>query len=230
MSSFFAYLKQIWDSYPIEFVVLIISLIWSTILTVNKYLPVKIQLNKRFSFFKKIKHTICNINVSINCDKHFSSVDIRKKLSSLLRDDFKMISDNEGKFAFKSFKTNNLYMLEVGESEKENKSHIILKNDNAFRTSRTGRIIGLQESLNQMQEIINLFSKEKEETERISSQIKIFPRKEDELVKDKLEIKMEGKDYFIACTSNMIKIITKGISCSKKSTEKAIYKWIEYFI
>ncbi|GEM_PF-5307398 len=230
MSNFLNYLNRIWNNYPIEFIAFILSVFWGLLSIINNNLPVYLKLNKKYSFWKKVKHTICSINVSIRCNKTFTSSQIKNKLSMLLRDSFKSIHDENGKFIFKSLQTDSTYILEIGEKLEDDNYSIIIKNDNAFKTSRLGRIKGLQDLLNELQKIINLFSGDKVDTEKVTSQIRIFPQKEGGVIKDNLEIKMQERDCYISCTKDMIHVVTKGIPNSKNSIERALHKWIEFFI
>jgi len=230
MNNFFMYLNNIWATYPIEFIILIVSLLGNLLILINKQLPIQFQINKKYNFFKKVKNTICNIDSHIRCDKIIKTSDIKKKLLPELNKSFRLINDDLGLFIFESNNTNITYKLNIGESDNEGESTIVIKITNAFRTGRFGGIKNLNEVLKELQGIINLFSGDKKETENINSQIKIFPKNNLVKKEESIEIKIQNKDYFISCMKEMISIKNKGIPNSENTIYKALNKWKEYFI
>jgi len=231
VNNFFIYLNNIWSAYPIEFIVLIISLLGSFLILINKHLPIQFQINKKYNFFRKVKNTICNIDSSIRCNKTFRISDIKRKLlPEFNNNSFRLISDDGGLLIFESTNTNITYKLNIGENDNEEESTIIIKITNAFRTNKFGGMKNLDKVLEELQKIINLFSGDKKDTESINSQIKIFPKNNLMNKEETIEIKIQNTDYFISCTKEMISIKNKGIPNSKNTIYKALNKWKEYFI
>jgi hypothetical protein len=230
MSNILLYLNDILKDYPIESIIAIISFLANIFIFINKHLPVNFQIDKRYSFLRRVKNTICNISVSIRCNRKFKSSEIKGKISKLLNQSFKLKNDENGLFIFESLTTNLNYSLKVGESNNENEQTIIIEVSNAFKTTRLGNIKGIDKSLEELQKIINLFSGDKKDTENVNSQIKIFPNDNFKDKEESLEIKIEDKHYFISCTKAIISIKSKGIPDSKKMIHKGLNIWMKYFI
>jgi hypothetical protein len=222
MSNLLLQVKIFWDTYPIDAILLILSLLGNLILL--------IKANKNLQFMGKVKHTRCSVQAVIKSSVDISTISLKKKLSNFFKGDFRLISDDGGAFIFKSLKTDNIYHLTLAESVDGGPKNIILKNENAFRINKIGVICGLKQSMKEVQEVINLFSEEKQKTERIHTYIKICPRSKEELIKENIEIKESNNERSFTCTKNMITVTVVGVPKIEDNVKEALKKWLKYFV
>ncbi len=227
MFEWLTYLNTFKNTYPIEFIILILALLYSFFRTLNDFLPTEYKLNKKIAFWRNVKQTICKLTVSLQINKEITQKELREFLKDYWNKNTKVIQEKP--LIFQSLSTGAFYEIQLGESEIEGKSDIIIKNTQGFRTGRFGKLHNLQNNLDEIQELINKFISLRSIIEKINTEIKINPRKFNVDTKG-IIINERTKDFSYTCNAEMIQVITKGIPKIKKIVIEALNKWIEHFI
>ena len=226
-------LNNIWNNYPIEFIILILTACYGLLRLLNDFLPTKYKLNKRLAFFRKIKNTFFSVTVSIPCQAIIKPKELISKFNGFWNGDTRIVKQEDGVIIFKSLKTGASYTIQLGESEDEDKCIVTIESLNGFKINRVGIMQDFKSALEEIQEIINMFSKDKESTEKIITQIKFSLNKKVELKKREevqKKIEYESKKCSFACTMNHIKVVNKGMPNLKDSIDNAFFCWIEEYI
>ncbi|MBU1201290.1 MAG: hypothetical protein KJ583_01450 [Nanoarchaeota archaeon] len=233
MWAFLNNLNNIWNNYPIEFVILILTAFYGFLRIFNDFLPTKYKLNKRFAFFKNIKTTFFSVTVSIPCQSIIKPKELISKFNDFWSEDTRIVKQEDGVIVFKSLKTGASYTIQLAESDDEDKCLVTIESLNGFKINRLGIMQDFKSALDEVQELINVFSKDKESTEKIITQIKFTLNKKVEVKrKDEVQKKLEyeSKKYSFTCSLNHIKVVNHGMPNLKKSIDTAFFNWIEEYI
>lgn len=233
MWSILTNLNNIWNNYPIEFIILILTAFYGLLRIVNDFLPTKYKINKRLGFFRNIKTTFFSVTVSIPCQSIIKPRELISKFNDFWNEDTRIVKQDEGIIVFKSLQTGASYTIQLAESEDEDKCLVTIESLNGFKINKLGIMQDFKSALEEVQEIINVFSKDKESTEKIITQIKFTLNnkvdiKRREEVQKKLEY--ESKKFSFTCSLNHIKVVNQGMPNLKKSIDTAFFNWIEEYI
>lgn len=233
MLSILTNLNNIWNNYPIEFIILIFTAFYGLLRIVNDFLPSKYKINKRYRFFRSIKNTLFSVTVSIPCQSIIKPKELISKFNDFWSEDTRVVKQEDGVIIFKSLKTGASYTIKLAESDDENKHLVTIESLNGFKINKLGIIQDFKSALEEVQDIINVFSKDKESTEKIITQIKFtLNKKVDIKRKEEVQKKLEyeSKKYSFTCSLNHIKVVNQGIPNLKNSIDTAFFKWIEEYI
>ena len=138
MFEWLTYLNNFKNDYPIEFIILILALLYSFFRTLNDFLPTKYKLNKKIAFWKNVKQTICNLTISLQTNNEITPKELKEYFKTYWSKNTKIIK--ESPLIFQSLLTGAFYEVKLGESEIQGKSDITLKNTQGFRTGRFGKL------------------------------------------------------------------------------------------
>lgn len=222
------YLNQIWDTYPIEFILLICSSAYFLIRTINDFLPNKWKIDKRLYYLIKIQKVICSIKVSIPLRTHIDNVFLMKKLESFWSEETSTVRDNGGIISFNSNLTGSTYEISTYQDEEEEKTFLTINNFNGFSIGPIGGIKNLDSAINEIQKITEFFSAEKESTDKISVEIQITPRTKK--WENHLSTDYKKENYSCCYNCKNIKITNEGYSSLKENISKVLYEWMGYYI
>lgn len=226
-------LNNIWNNYPIEFVILILTGFYGVIRLLNDFLPTKYKINKRFAFFKNVKTSLFSVTISLPCESIIKPKDLIPKFKNFWSENTRIVKQEDGLVVFKSLSTGASYTIQIAESEDEEKSLITIESLNGFKINKLGIMQDFKFALEELQEIVNIFSKDKESTEKVITQIKLtLNKKTDIKKKEKVQKKLEyeSKNYSFTCSLNHIKVVNLGIPKLKNSIDTAFFSWIEEYI
>lgn len=233
MWSFLTNLNNIWSNYPIEFVILILTTFYGFFRLVNDLLPTKYKINKRIAFFKNVKTSIFSVIVSLPCELLIKPKDLIPKFKNFWSEDTRIVKQENGLLVFKSLSTGASYTIQIAESEDDEKSLITIESLNGFKINKLGIMQDFKVALEELQEIVNLFSKDKESTEKVITQIKLTLNKKTDIKKKEIiqkKLEYESKKYSFTCSLNHIKVVNLGIPKLKEAINSAFFSWVEEYI
>lgn len=226
-------LNNFWSKYPIEFLILILTTIYGFFRLLNDLLPTKYKINKRFAFCKNVKTSLFSVIVSLPCESIIRPKDLIPKFNNFWSENTRIVKQEDGLVVFKSLTTGASYTIQIAESENDEKSLITIESLNGFRINKLGIMQDFEFVLEELQEIVNIFSNDKESTEKVITQIKLILNKridvkKKEEVQKKLEY--ESKNYSFTCSLNHIKVVNLGIPKIKESIDAAFFNWMEEYV
>ena len=232
MQDILVYLNTIWSTYPIEFIMLIISSFYLFLRTINDILPPHLKINKRIKFLKKIASISNEINVSVLCNKAINPTELMTYFGSYWNDNTKVIRQDSGLLIFKLLSTGTAYTIQLNEADNPEQMYITVQSNNGFKIGKFGGIVGLVNNIDELQEIIELFSAIENGTPKIITTINLTLREKDDSISKAGEIiaKINGRNFSIVTRDNHIKITTNGFSSVTKIIQKAIRYWIRVYL
>jgi hypothetical protein len=163
--------------------------------------------------------------------------EMKSIMDSFWNENIKDVMCSDGTISFYSQKSSSHYILQLVEDEEENKNFITIKNLTGFKVNMFG-IWGLDESLDELQEISNLFSNRRKQNDKVIVDVNIIPRKKSFCSSNlKGEYEEENKinnnevsKYSCIYSSKNISIVTDGFPKVKKQIKKIFYDWLIRFI
>ena len=226
------YLNDIWNGYPIEFILLIVSLPYSIFKFVDTHLPVKYKLSKRWYFWKKIEGATCQIKVSIKLRDSITLEQINTRLKPLWESGSFSDIRVANELNFNSTSSSSSYSIRVVEDNERNNSvfFVTLNNFGGLEISRFGNIKKLENTINEIQWIIDILNLERARpVDVITTEITITPK-----LKDRLNSKISAQYTHDNCScrfnNTTISITNQGFPSIKENISKIIYDWMEHFI
>ena len=222
-------INNFWNDYPVDFFILVFGLIISLIAYLNMLLPTRYQLNKRINFLRKISKTVCSIKVSIPCRRNILFSELKDIFSNYWNKNTANVEFANATINFNSLDTGSNYKIRLVESDDENKSIVTVENFNGFTISTLGSLKHFDDAIDEVQQIVDKITKEKDLTENVNILIALIPRKGDKL---KENLCANGKDKYLSYSYSYTKInlISKGFSKLKKNTTNLFYEWMSNFV
>jgi len=231
MNIFLLYLNNIWNSYPIEFLVLIVTGLYTSIRITNDFLPIKYKINKRFGFLIKIEKVICQIKISIPTKEYISFDILKNKFNSFWNENTSNVREINAPLSFCSNLSGSAYEVNSIEDYEENKNFVTISNFNGFTIGIFGSIKNLDIATNEILKITELFNNDRRGTDKVLIEISITPRLKKYLQsKSKLSIEYTKDNCSYTSNFKQIKIVNEGFSSLKENIIKVIYEWIDIFI
>ena len=222
------YLNTLLQEYPIEFFIGILGIFYSMFRKINDLLPSRLRMDKKYYFWRQVENTICTISLSIIMKKNINKKDIKLiYLKNYLNKSIKII--NEDPLTLQSLKTGMVYSFNLGENDNENFTTVFIESSQGFRTGKFGEIINLEKNIDELQTILNYFTLDKQNIEKVNTKIKISPRK-NELREIKKVITSSNREYSISYNEKQIEIVTQGLPIVKELIKKSLNIWMQNFI
>ena len=201
----------------------VLRLVFWLIGLINKFLP-KYKISKKAAFWQEGVSASSSVIVSIELKKVFESKELSKRFLSLKK---VRISRREGGFlSLRSNTSGILYEVRIVEKDEE-RSIITVKEMKGICINKFGIIQSFDTS--ELQEMVNLFSEEKAETEKIEAEINLN-RGIKGGSSSKKSIKSRENNSYYSCTIDNIKVVTEGLPKLRESMNKAFSAWIEEFV
>jgi hypothetical protein len=221
-------MNNFWNNYPIEFLLVIFGWVISICVLINNQLPIRFQINKRFSFWRKIEKTMCAVRISISCNKSIEFSDLQNTLSKYWNKETRNVEPKDGTINFNSLRTGSNYKIRLVESDDEDKSTITIENFNGFAVGTFGGLKFFESTIDEIQEIVNLFTKEKELTERVVSSISLTPKKKSN--KENITAQGSCKNCSYKYNFQKIQITNNGFPGLKSNVKNILYEWMSNFV
>ena len=139
LANMLQYLNDVWNNY-IRYIVFLIPLIYSLFGWMNRFLPVRFRLNKRFKFYIRIKKVISEIQISIFCNKEINPDKLFDLFKNHFNENFNLLREIKGNIALKSVLTGVHYTVQLSESDDESKSIVTIETSNAFGIGKRGNL------------------------------------------------------------------------------------------
>lgn len=223
------YLNTIWNTYPIEFILLILTGMYTIVRTINDLLPNKYKINKRLNFLIKISKVICRIKVSIPVKEPHTFEELKNKFSNFWSKATSNVREDGLPISFYSNSSGSAYEVSTFEDTEESKNFVTLDNFNGFNIGLFGGIKNLDIVLDEIHKITELFNNERDGNDKIIIEISITPR-----IKKFSDNNLNAnysKDNF-SCSYNCkdITLVNKGYSSLKKNISNTIYEWMSHFV
>jgi hypothetical protein len=229
MIAFLTHLNTIWNTYPIEFIVFIITTCYAIFRIINDFLPTKYKINKRIMFLIKIEKVVCLIKVSIPVKKHINLNQLGKRFDSFWNENTSNVRETHLPLSFYSKLSGSAYEVNSIEDVEENKNFITLSNFNGFNIGAFGMIRNIDTAINEIQQITDLFNSDRCGKDKITVEISITPRLKKES-KSKLNVENKEGNCSYVYNFKQIKIVNDGFSSLKQNISKTVYDWIDVFI
>ena len=229
MQAILIYLNNIWNTYPIQFVILIITITYTIARTVNDFLPTEYKINKRFNFLRKVEKVICQIKVSICLNKPINFKSLRDKFNGFWDENTSNVRDNRAPLSFYSKLSGSAYEINITEDDVEKKDFVTINNFNGFSIGTFGSLKNLDTAINEVQRIAELFNNERSGTDKITIEINITPKFK-KYFDSKLAAEYTQNNCYYAYNCKNIKVVNNGYSSIKENISRIIYQWMEHFI
>jgi len=223
------YLSNIWNAYPIEFILLILTFLYTLIRTINDLLPNKYKLNKRFNFLRKISKVVCRIKVSIPIKEQMSFEELKNKFTNFWSENTSNVREDKLPISFYSNFSGSAYEILTFEDNEENKNFVTVNNFNGFSISIFGGIKNLDIAIDEIQKITELFNNERNGKDKVTVEISITYRLK-KFSDNKLSANYSQDNFSCSYNFKDIKIVNDGYSFLKKNISNTIYEWISRFV
>jgi len=206
---------------------IIVTLVVSCLLFLMRLLPPSLQLHKKILFLLQVKTAIWKISVSTKTATLISP----SRIESLIPESAEQFSDFrkvQGGITLNSYKSGTSYKITSYESD-DGAFFIGVENFGGMSTGIFGRPKNVDVIVNECQKIAESFRDLRQNTDKVTIEIKIVPRV-DLFLSSKLTAENSKKLCSLLYGSRQIRLIQHGFSNLKDTIRGAFYEWMISFV
>jgi hypothetical protein len=208
---------------------IIAILIWTFIIWIMDFLPDNLKFHRRFRYMLKVKKAVCEIKVSIPLRGELSIQEVERIFNTYWDRNTINVRVSEGVISFFSKKSSSHFEIRQFFDDTMKTNFLTIDNLNGCNLGIFGGIKNLEETMDELQKISELFSAEKNAHQTITSEFSITPRL-NHFLKSRLKGEFNQHPYQYSFTAKNILIRNKGFSELKKNISRTVYDWMGHFI